>query len=54
MGRTAMLAFLAMGALALVGLRGLSRYWRRTHDPASDLTVSESWLAEQRGRREER
>ena len=44
----------AFGAIALVGLRGLSRFRRRPPNDTGDLTVSDAWLAEQRGRREER
>jgi hypothetical protein len=43
-------AIVALGALALVGLRSLVVYRRRAHDAKADLTVSESWLAEQRSR----
>lgn len=50
MGQTAILAALAVAALVVVGLRGLSRSRRRSNDAAADLNVSESWLAEQRGR----
>jgi hypothetical protein len=52
MGR-GFLTFFAMGIVAVVALRSLVVYRRRAHDAKADLTVSDTWLAEQRSRAEE-
>ena len=51
MNTTAIFAIVVTGVAAFAAWRSLSKYLRRTHNSTADLTVSDSWLAEQRGRR---